>query len=107
MALTDASRTPNHSGDHWWRGRVDEKLDALSNTMDLFRSETKTDIQTLADKIDKLERGMGNGGSPYVTWTYLREKFAVPLVLAMITFTLFTIMPLVIIVIYVILGRVP
>jgi len=104
---------------------VNNKLESLDEKLDLLRKEsssdrqairqeirserqaTRADISRLSDKIDRLEHGLTNGNSPYVTWSYLRDKLLIPIVLAGIVFLLFTVFPWLIIVGYVVTGKGP
>lgn len=116
---------PSHLEFHLWRGSVNNQLESLTEKVDLLRQEsatdrqairreireerlaTKTEISKLGAKIDKLEKGLSNGNSPYVTWDYIRDKIAIPVVVAAILFGLLTLCPWLLIVGYVVTGGLP
>lgn len=86
----------------YWRGTVDQRLNSLDNKVE----EICRKIDRVENKIDTVNERLGNG-SRFITWEFIREKFTVPIVLAAITFFLFSVLPAILICIYLTVGKTP
>lgn len=79
----------------YWRGTVDQQLKTLTDKVgDMHES-----MEVMREQLGRLDKKLGNG-TTFIEWKFIREKMAVPLVLAFLTFLLFTILPAVIVLIY-------
>jgi hypothetical protein len=104
----------------YWRGTVDQRLDSLDSRVE----EVCRKMDRIENKIDVVTTGQGLGnaalagltdrendyiiyGARFITWEFIREKFTVPIILAAILFFLFSILPALLIVIYLVLGKTP
>jgi hypothetical protein len=79
----------------YWRGKVDVKLETLSKQV----GEMQSDMADMKKAVVALDKKLGNG-TTFIEWRFIREKMGVPLVLAFITFLLFTILPAAFVLIY-------
>lgn len=79
----------------YWRGKVDSQLENLAVKVDCNTEK----LDKIEDKLDTLTKQFGNG-SKFIEWTFIRDKFGVPILLAFITFLVLTILPSVIILVY-------
>ena len=82
----------------YWRGMVDNKLEKLEESV----GDNRRKLIRIEEKIDLLNSSVGisTGKSDFISWEFIRNKFMVPLILALITFVLFTVLPAVLVVIY-------
>lgn len=86
----------------YWRGTVDSKLDSLDTKIE----DLCTKVDRLTAKLEVLEENLGNGNK-YIEWRYLRDKLTMPLLLGFLTFIFFSVLPVVFVVIWITLDRVP
>lgn len=86
----------------YWRGCVDQRLYSLDNKVE----EVCRKIDRIENKIDTVNEQLRHSDT-FITWEFIREKFTVPIVLAGITFFLFSILPALLIVIYLTMGKTP
>lgn len=84
------------NGVAYWRGTVDSKLKSLEEKAD----STEQKIDKLIEKVDALSRRREKDEGKFVEWEWIRNKFSAPIVLAVVTFFLFTIMPSIFVLIY-------
>ena len=96
------SKQPNSNSVAYWRGTVDTRLENFSSKLD----DVCIRISNVEAIVIRIEEQLGHEGK-FVPWSYIRDKFTVPLILAGIIFLLFTLMPAIFIVVYVILGDTP
>jgi len=86
----------------YWRGTVDQRLDNIDEKVSVVCRK----IDRVEEKVDTLIDTQQNGDR-FITWQFLREKFTVPIIVAAITFFLFSVMPTIFVVIYLVVGNTP
>lgn len=79
----------------YWRGTVDSRLQNLSKQVE----ELQGCVEDIEKQVTRIDKKLGNG-STFIEWQFIREKLAVPIVLAFLTFLLFTVLPAVLVLIY-------
>lgn len=79
----------------YWRGTVDSRLQNLSKQVE----ELQGCVEDIEKQVTRIDKKLGNG-STFIEWQFIRERLAVPIVLAFLTFLLFTVLPAVLVLIY-------
>jgi len=87
----------------YWRGTVDQRFSNLDNKVETVCRK----IDRIEDKIDVLNNRLGDNDTKFITWEFIREKFTVPIVIAGITFFLFSVLPAIMVVIYLTMDKTP
>lgn len=68
------------NGVAYWRGTVDSRLKGLEDKIDADTIK----IDKVLDRLTSIEKAVGAGKQQNITWEFIREKMAVPLMVGLV-----------------------